>query len=77
MTFKLEFNFPSNYPYGPPDVKFTTPMFHPNVDMAGRICLDILKVSFTFYKSPKINTQKKPTEKQQAKIALTNPFIYF
>lgn len=43
LTFKLSFNFPSNYPYSPPTVMFTTPMFHPNVDMAGRICLDILK----------------------------------
>src|SRR4051794_35416212 len=43
MTFKLSFSFPSNYPYFPPEVRFTTPMFHPNVDMAGRICLDILK----------------------------------
>jgi len=43
LTFKLSFCFPSNYPYSPPTVLFTTPMFHPNVDMAGRICLDILK----------------------------------
>ena len=43
LTFKLSFSFPSNYPYSPPTVLFTTPMFHPNVDMAGRICLDILK----------------------------------
>ncbi|KAF8458059.1 ubiquitin-conjugating enzyme E2-20 kDa [Terfezia claveryi] len=43
LTFKLNFSFPSNYPYSPPTVLFTTPMFHPNVDMAGRICLDILK----------------------------------
>ncbi|KAI5807633.1 putative ubiquitin conjugating enzyme, partial [Peziza echinospora] len=43
LTFKLLFVFPSNYPYAPPTVTFTTPMFHPNVDMAGRICLDILK----------------------------------
>lgn len=43
LNFKLSFEFPSNYPYSPPTVMFTTPMFHPNVDMAGRICLDILK----------------------------------
>lgn len=43
FTFKLSLEFPSNYPMSPPTVLFTTPMFHPNVDMAGRICLDILK----------------------------------
>ncbi|KAK6340245.1 Ubiquitin-conjugating enzyme E2 11 [Orbilia blumenaviensis] len=42
-TFKLSFTFPGDYPLQPPTVIFTTPMFHPNVDMAGRICLDILK----------------------------------
>ncbi|KAH8150063.1 uncharacterized protein LAJ45_05749 [Morchella importuna] len=43
LVFKLSLEFPSNYPMSPPTVLFTTPMFHPNVDMAGRICLDILK----------------------------------
>lgn len=43
LTFKLSLEFPSNYPMSPPTVLFTTPMFHPNVDMSGRICLDILK----------------------------------
>jgi len=43
LKFKLSLDFPSNYPMSPPAVLFTTPMFHPNVDMAGRICLDILK----------------------------------
>lgn len=42
-NFKLSLEFPNNYPYAPPTVMFVTPMFHPNVDMAGRICLDILK----------------------------------
>ena len=43
LTFKLSFQFPSSYPYAPPAVLFKTPIFHPNVDFSGRICLDILK----------------------------------
>ena len=43
LTFKLSFQFPSSYPYVPPTVLFKTPIFHPNVDFSGRICLDILK----------------------------------
>jgi ubiquitin-protein ligase len=32
-----------NYPFEAPLVCFDTPCFHPNVDNAGNICLDILK----------------------------------
>ncbi|KAI5858813.1 ubiquitin-conjugating enzyme/RWD-like protein [Tricharina praecox] len=46
LKFKLSLEFPTNYPMVAPTVLFTTPMFHPNVDMSGRICLDILKVRY-------------------------------
>ena len=42
-TFKLALKFPTSYPYEAPQVTFSTPCFHPNVDQYGNICLDILK----------------------------------
>ncbi|KAL0228400.1 hypothetical protein RCL1_004543 [Eukaryota sp. TZLM3-RCL] len=41
--FNLALKFSNEYPYKPPVVTFTSPIFHPNVDTAGNICLDILK----------------------------------
>ncbi|KAI8843760.1 Ubiquitin-conjugating enzyme E2 11 [Chytriomyces hyalinus] len=43
LTYKLSMRFPMTYPYNAPTIKFETPMYHPNVDTAGNICLDILK----------------------------------
>ncbi|RXW24901.1 hypothetical protein EST38_g954 [Candolleomyces aberdarensis] len=44
LTFKITISFPSNYPYVAPTIKYDTPCFHPNVDIAsGAICLDILQ----------------------------------
>ncbi|KAL4234709.1 Ubiquitin-conjugating enzyme E2 C [Mactra antiquata] len=47
LRYKLTLEFPSDYPYKPPIVKFTTPCWHPNVDQSGNICLDILKENWT------------------------------
>lgn len=43
LKFKISLSFPPNYPYSAPTIKFVSPMWHPNVDMSGNICLDILK----------------------------------
>ncbi|XP_063939855.1 ubiquitin-conjugating enzyme E2 20-like [Daucus carota subsp. sativus] len=41
--YKLSLSFPTDYPFKPPKVKFETGCFHPNVDIYGTICLDILQ----------------------------------
>jgi len=41
--FELRINFSNEFPFTPPKIIFVNKIFHPNIDLKGNICLDLLK----------------------------------
>ncbi|VDL59754.1 unnamed protein product [Hymenolepis diminuta] len=44
-SFKIQIIFEPDYPIKPPKVTFQTPIYHPNVDEKGQICLPLIDPS--------------------------------
>ena len=40
--FKCELVFPNNYPFKPPQFRFITNIYHPNIYADGKVCISIL-----------------------------------
>ena len=41
--FTFSFKVSDNYPHKPPKVKCETLVYHPNIDLEGHVCLNILR----------------------------------
>ncbi|GFW05140.1 ubiquitin-conjugating enzyme E2 L3 [Trichonephila clavipes] len=64
-AFRIEINFPAEYPFKPPKITFKTKIYHPNIDEKGQVCLAIIS-------SENWKPATKADQVIQALVALVN-----
>lgn len=47
-AYQIEVKLPAEFPFKPPEVRFITGIYHPNVDEQGKICVDLLNSNETW-----------------------------
>jgi ubiquitin-protein ligase len=60
--FKCQFKFNNNYPNKPPEFKFTSPMFHPNIYPDGRVCISILHEGYDEFGYESVSERWSPSQ---------------
>ncbi|WKX99777.1 hypothetical protein Q1695_014558 [Nippostrongylus brasiliensis] len=59
-AFKVNIDFPADYPFKPPKITLATKIYHPNIDDKGQVCLPIVDP----------NNWKPATRTEQVMMAL-------
>lgn len=76
--FKCQFKFTIHYPNKPPEFKFTTPFFHPNIYTDGNVCISILHEGIDEYGYESVSERWNPSHSVNSILMsilsmLTNP----
>eukprot|EP00002_Diphylleia_rotans_P023693 TRINITY_DN4661_c0_g1_i2.p1 TRINITY_DN4661_c0_g1~~TRINITY_DN4661_c0_g1_i2.p1 ORF type:complete len:225 (+),score=58.64 TRINITY_DN4661_c0_g1_i2:45-719(+) len=69
-VFRLDVVLSQRYPMEPPKVSFVTPIYHPNIDEGGRICLDTLNMPPKGAWTPSLNI---PTLLTSIRLLMAHP----
>ena len=59
--FKTEMEFPQEYPNKPPQLKFISDIYHPNIHTDGKVCISILHEGIDEFGYESVNERLNPS----------------